>query len=258
MTMPEQIRLRARWGPRKDTVEDCAHRMNSFLLRLAECDEVFTKGWLKCTRSMDADLKRVAVSVDELRKLFEKGRIRRDKDKSAFEDMGFHSGRLWNGSEVEPTHVSVECGSYYVSPRIVTALNNVWLELPSESSSVARLLRPEKLSELVSVVVDQWNPDWVWVSTNKADAEIYQENPYVGQMVGWLTYASDRYGKLPQLPSNCHVTRIEGHGNLITIDLEGRLTASNSLHVASLEVLSHTLREAGFLNPIPPLKLAQQ
>jgi len=264
----EKVRLRARWGARKESVEECASRLLLFLQHLACCDDAFAQKWLEIAHkpgaesqtredAMAARFLPVELSHESLRELFNRGRFRRERWNSVIEELGFTSGSFWNGCEAASAHVSVNCGAYPDS-RTMPGSNRAWIDFPNEGPAAERILQPEKLRQIMTVVVENWDPDWARVSTNKTDSEIYQENPYLGQMVGWLTYVSDRYGQLPALPSNCHLSRIGNRGSVIVIDLQGKLTAANSVHVASLEVLSHALNEAGLLSPIPPLDQPQQ
>jgi len=136
------------------------------------------------------------------------------------------------------------CGAY---PTVST------MPTPNECRIVPvvdELLHENNLRMVMRAVVDSWDPDWGRVSTFEMDKAI---NPqvYTGVDVGWLTYLSDRYGKLPRLPAEYQVTRIEGLGNLITITGIDRITASNPAHVAAVQQLWEILIAAGLLPPTP-------
>lgn len=262
MSLPEQIRLIARWPARKATVEDCAAKTYSFLLQLAKCDELFAQGWLKCaiarfsrrTGGVETvrGLEPLRLTTDELRNLLLEGRLRRDTDKSVIEHLGFClGGGLRNISDEETVHVSVTCGAY-PDPRILPAANDVWVRLPEDEGPwIARILQPAKLKEIVRITVEIWDPDWARISTGDLELAVYPENPYVGQRVGWFTYISDRYGELPALPPECEVTRVADLGDLIYIKSIDRPTASNEAHVKAIRDVSEILRKAGLLAPTP-------
>jgi hypothetical protein len=253
MAIPEQTHIGARWGPRKETVADCTTKLHSFLLQLAAWDALLGRGWLKCAKQAESHPERIIVSRDALEDLLVKGRFRSGRDKVVIEDMGFRPHRLWNGSEEAPAHVSVECGAY-LNLRSMPAPNTIWVELPSDGLVADRVLQPANLALLVRTIVEIWDPDWARISTNRLEAEIYSENPYVGQMAGWFTYVSDRYGDLPALDSEFEVSRISNQGSLIVIPSIDRPTVSKSPHVASIRTLSQILDRAGMLAPTPELQ----
>jgi len=251
------MRLRARWGARKESLEVCATKMCAFLSELAMCDDMFAQQWIKCTCTREEAMtnpNEIELSVEALQNLLAKGRVRRDLDKSVVEELGYHSRQLWNGRKLDSAFVLIECGAY-PNPRILPAANTVWIDLPNDGSALRRVLHPVKLRGITNVVVKNWDPDWARISTNKLDSEVYQVNGYLGQMAGWLTYISDRYGPLPPLPEDCAVERVGELGNLVTItSIRERLTVSNPAYVAAVRRLSEVLERAGFLAPIPPAK----
>ncbi|MGH7981053.1 MAG: Imm52 family immunity protein [Limisphaerales bacterium] len=248
--MVETIDIKARWDARKESAADCAGRMFRFLRRLAACDEVFAQGWLKCGNSLEEALQnKVRVSQEILQNVFERGRNRRDKDKSVIEELGFYSGRFWNGLDREAAHVSVHCGAY-VDPAKMPGINEVGIQPPYVGAAADRLLQAEKLREIVTLLAEEWNPDWVRASTFQVDEILYPVRPYRGQRVGWLTYISARYGPLPPLPPNCRSLPINDTGNLIVIDGIIRVSEKNSGDVKKLKELSACLDEAGFLTEI--------
>lgn len=261
MSLPERIKLEARWSARKESVEDCAAKAYSFLLQLAECDEMFARGWLKCaivrfsrrTGGLETvrGLEPLTVTVDELRNLLLEGRLRRDANNTVIEDMGFRLGSsVWNGSDEEHVFVSLTCGAYYANPSVLPVPNDVTVQFPYEGPAVARILQPAKLRKMVHIAVETWDPDWAHISTGKLDLAVHPE--YVGQPVGWFTYISDRYGQLPALPPECEMTRVADLGNLICIKSIDRPTVSNEAHVKAILDVSEILRKAGLLAPVPP------
>jgi hypothetical protein len=229
--------------------------MLSFLKGLAGCDEVFAQKWLKLAKTpakaMANDLEQIEVTAKSLQALLARERVRTERDNSVMEDLGFMPGTFWNGREDEAARIFVQCGAF-PDPQIMPGANTVWVDFPNEGNAANRILRPKKLQQVMKVVVESWDPDWARISTYKVEIEVYPENGYLGQMVGWLTYASDRYGKLPALPLECEVTRIDNFGNLIFISSLQSITVSNPDHVAAVRRLSEVLKRAGMLAPVPP------
>ena len=263
MSLSENIELEARWSARKENVEDCATKTHSFLLQLAECDELFARGWLKCaiarfsrrTGGLETvrGLEPLTLTIDELRNLLLEGRLRRETNNTVIEDMGFRlGGGLRNVSDEETAHVSVTCGVYYANPSVLPAPNHVSVRLPeAEGPWTTRILHPAKLKEMIGIAVETWDPDWAHISTGKLDLAVHPE--YVGQPVGWLTFISARYGRLPPLPPECEVIRVDELGNLIYIKSIDRPTVSNERHVQAIRNVSEILRKTGMLAPVPPM-----
>jgi hypothetical protein len=254
--MKETINLKARWGARKQPSRECAATLAAFLGDLATCDEIFSKGWLPSAKSIEEaklkQLNKIGLSVDSLQIFLEENRVRCSSDNSVIEDLGFMPGRLWNDCKSGTVYLWIQCGAY-PDPAILPGINALWLGFPSEERIRERILRSQTLIHLVNLVVKHWDPDWLRISTDKMDGAVHPQNPYIGQLVGWLTYVSDRYGPLPPLPSSCNVMRVGALGNLITVSsIKEVLTASNPEHISCIGELSDILRGNGFLAPVPP------
>jgi hypothetical protein len=248
--MVEKIDIRARWDARKESAAECAKRMLGCLQRLATIDEVFAVGWLKCGDSLQEALQnRVRVSQEFLEAVFEQRRSRREAERGPIDDLGIGSGRFWNGLEPDAAHISVRCGAY-VDPAKMPGINEVRIGLPQAGAAGDRLLRPEKLREIVTVVAEEWDPDWARVSTFHMDEILYPARRYRGQEAGWLTYISSRYGGLPPLPKSCQVIPVSGRGDIIVITPIQKISAAHSSDVILLRELSSVLEKAGFLSKV--------
>src|SRR5687768_756609 len=95
--MIERYYLGAYWGNRKETAAECAERAVALLQWLSRCDEAFGR-WFQGGRSRKEALQReVRPDPAVLRPLLERGRNRRDDDRSVIEELGFRMG-LWNGA----------------------------------------------------------------------------------------------------------------------------------------------------------------
>ncbi len=246
----DDLNVRARWAARQEPIEECASRAVECLRRLGECDEAFRK-WFKRGMSREEALaSRVEVTLEACQDLLARGRNRRDFDNTVIEELGFATS-LWNGRDGDAgAGVSFACGQY-PDATILPGPNQCCVDLPYGGGAAKRVLRLGKLKCVTAAVVGSWNPDWVRVSTYAMDQAVYPST-YRGQMAGWLTYASDRYGALPRLPREYETTDVEGLGSLIVIRGVGRLTAANPAHVEAVRRLSQALDRAGLLQPTPP------
>jgi hypothetical protein len=170
--MQDDLNLKARWSARKETVDECASRAMVCLLRMATCDDAFGQWFRKSKSRGQALANRVDMTIDSLRDALQRGRNRRDFDKTVIEELGF-SMSLWNGSDREAgAGFYVGCGKY-PDPVLLPGPNECRIDFPHGGPVAERLLQLGKLSEVVSAVVTSWDPDWALVSTYAMDGTIY-------------------------------------------------------------------------------------
>ena len=250
--MVEQIKVRARWGARSETADMCALRALRSLDQLRRCDQVFPECWFECGTSLGAALAhRIELNLESLRRTLERGRSRLDDHEALTPELGFWVG-LWNGlaEEEGPTRVSIHCGAH-PSPTVLPGPNEVSVALPYKGLPAQRLVREDKLRQITAAIVDHWDPDWACVTTYQVYEAIYGPEPYSGQVVGWLTYVSERYGALPRMPAGCRTERLGAGGSLITVTSIKRLTVGDLDHVSIIRSASDALFAAGMLAPVP-------
>ena len=97
-------------------------------------------------------------------------------------------------------------------------------------------------------MVVAWDPDGCAViAEDDQDEKEAMDNGRA--CVGWLTYVSDRKGRLPPLPEPVHVEQMEHRGRLITLTPE-RFSLSNPAHVALARHVREQLEHAGLLPPL--------
>lgn len=237
--MIEQIDLNARWGDRKESLDDCANRASHCLQKLAECDVAFSRWFLK-GRSREEALKRpFQPTFEACRELLDRGRHYRDIPRTLIEEMGFMIA-LWNGEDgSSAVNIRFQAGAY-PAVAALPAVNECMIELPIGGPVADRLLREERLRSVLIAVVESWNPDWARVSTYQMRQAIYPQ-PYQGIQIGWLTYLSDRYEPIPQLPAGYRMVPIDSFGTLVEISDIDRLTAANPAHVEAVRRLAEIL-----------------
>jgi hypothetical protein len=247
--MRERIDLKAHWGDRRESLDQCAVRAHRCFAKLAVCDPVFSR-WFRGGNSREEALQRpFEPTLEACRKDLDNGRNYTDVPRVLIEELGFSMVK-WNGLDDDSAVIAhFSCGSY-PSVAALPNPNSCDIELPYAGSAADRLLREHKLRELMAVVVDSWDPDWARVSTYKMHKAVNADE-YRGISVGWLTYLSDRYGPLPPLPAEYRVVRVGEKGNLIIVSDIERVTASNPGHVRLIRNLFEILRVAGLESPTP-------
>ncbi|QDV91613.1 hypothetical protein RAS2_27170 [Phycisphaerae bacterium RAS2] len=159
-----KLELGAFWRPRRESIEQCADRMQAFMEELVQCDEVFASWYQKGWSRKDALRRKVDVhDRGALLTLLNKGRNRRDYGGEVIEDLGFSVG-LWNGGPEERTAgLMIRCGLY--SKVFGLGANSVVLGFPEELGALADA---SKTSRVLAITARCWEPDWAGVFSVKA------------------------------------------------------------------------------------------
>ncbi|MCP3170209.1 immunity 52 family protein [Myxococcus sp. QH3KD-4-1] len=93
-----------------------------------------------------------------------------------------------------------------------------------------------------------WEPDWAFATSDSYEAT-HPEPGSAPFSLGWITYLSNRIGKVPPLPAPVRIEPVDDKGTLIVLTPE-RFTVSNPEHVALAERVRELLDRAGLLNPL--------
>ena len=153
------------WKSRSETADDCANRALIFFRLLSDHGQVF-RHWRKTGRSaQSAQANAVDTShLATVHSLFQSGRLRRDLDNAAMEELGFAIG-LWNG----------EVGSLSAKLRIhcgiaasTTLLNSVVLHFPSPMAE-----DQGELLGLLDNLIESWDPDFAQIYRDDQEPFLY-------------------------------------------------------------------------------------
>jgi hypothetical protein len=200
----------AYWGPRQESVAQCAERLMACLERLHDCDEVFSQWFEKGKSRKDALSKPFEFRAeDNVLRLLEASRHRHELDRSVMDDLGFMVG-LWNGgSDVRSTSLSVTCGSYIEN---LNLRNSVVLDLPEELGGLAD---KDHCVQVLKCVAETWEPDWAGViSRTSRNARSF--NPAV-PFVDWMVYIN-QIGIFPAgLPATATKLELTGKGTVVIV-----------------------------------------
>lgn len=193
--MAETSYIGAYWGPREESVSDCAGRWSNMLNALAAVDPLLAS-WFRTGASRKAALaRRVGQSPEGL---LLSGRARRDDaDRSVMTELGF-SASIWNGQKAQ-VGVSVRCGSSAAVQGL--ASNSLTVQLPEAQGEATALYRRQSALAVLRAVVTAWQPSWcTWTSHRLRKAQGAQPGEVV---VGWATYVYDRSGvRTDRLPGS--------------------------------------------------------
>jgi hypothetical protein len=200
--MSSKSYIGAYWGPRSQSVDDCADGVAALIEQLASIDPLLT-GWRQGASSKRKALEQSPVSSDhtDLVKRLLGGRNRRDDNNEIIEQLGYSIG-LWNGNPNDraAAGLSIRCGQ--TSSRVA---NNVVLNLPGPDDAPG-LYKSGAAQRLLRAVIDIWKPDRaVWTNHELVDKQCEPDRPMdngglikgqlVGHPAGWATYLRDGEGK---------------------------------------------------------------
>jgi hypothetical protein len=229
------------WGARQESVEHCADRLRRMLSELSTCDQTVAT-WYEQARSRKQALAR-QVNLDSreyLLNLLDRGRNRRDWDRTVIEELGFGIG-LWNGRDrARAATMSIDCGSY--SERVG---NSVVLNLPED---LGDLRRPERMAAVLASVVRAWEPDSGGVMSSAAmEASDYKlQVPFVN----WMPYVSKKVApEFPPMPPPARVQKVDGLGWIIVVQDEPPDVA-NPEHARNIERVDAALKPTGWNSPV--------
>lgn len=244
-TYPETYYVGAYWGPRRESPEDCARRAASFLNLLAACDPLLAN-WNKIPKPRGKGRKIPLMPPDPrtLTEAFQRG-VNREPGGPPIEDLGLTVGAYNDGIGQDFVSVSMRCGGYAEG-----VSNACVLSLPSKGENAERILTASVLAEAVRSMALAWEPDWA-VAMSETYREMDDRQGKADIWLGWVTYLSQRQGKVPPLPAPVRIEPVGDQGTLIVLTPE-RFTVSNQRHLALAKQVRGLLNRAGSLTPVQP------
>ena len=214
--------IRAHWGPRGETADSAAAKVQRLQTVLAETSPLLS-GWRDQAFSKKKALTQpvVTLSDDDLRKRLLAGRIPGDAPETTGSAVSW-----WNAAEEAAAAVLfIRVG--ITSPKMGT--NGVTLRLP-DSDKAPGLYTPDTGGRLLSAIIDIFTPDRaVWITTELEKLQKEPNRPLpdgsveivgiIGQPAGWATYL--RHDQAPSfntalIPDTASVETIAG-GTLVTL-----------------------------------------
>jgi hypothetical protein len=241
--MSERYGIKAYWGHRPESAEECARRAETFFRLLAECHPNYAR-WYEKNNSTRKSLQ---LGFEPTRETFVKffGRKKYQSGKD-----GFHFG-AWTGREAEDQGgmVMLSCGS-----KAEFSPNFLWLFLPEEALGQERMLRAPVLAGIMRAMAVAWEPEWAIATADGLWAQL-SGGSRIGCFLGWMTYFSRERGEVPALPAPVRVEPVDDKGTLVILTPE-RLSPSNPEHVTLARRIQNLLEERGLLRLVvqPPMR----
>ena len=237
---PETYYAGAYWGPRKESPEECARRAAHFLNLLTPADP-FLAQWYKPARRLKDARKHPLMPPDlpTLTELFRRG-VNRAKGGPVFENLGFTFWFDNGGPTRDCAALRINCGDYAGS-----SPNHCVLTLPYSGSNADRVLTAPVLAHVVRSMAVAWESDWAF-ATSYPYEDKYQEPDSAPFSLGWVTYLSHRFGRVPPLPAPVRIEPVDDKGMLIVLTPE-RFTITNADHVMLARRVRELLARAGLM-----------
>jgi hypothetical protein len=179
----DRFHVRGLWGPRGESLEDCGRRIRSFLDRIEPIHPALAT-WYEQAGSRRAALNRpIGRDIEAISRLVKKGLI------SPRETYPGVLIGAWNGDDLT---LAVRCGE--TSPILGNVIN---VTLPSIKSGGPDGLERELAEKALSAAVDEFEPDWAVVASERLRDEFATDNR--GRHGGFITFlnGADQVFQLP-------------------------------------------------------------
>jgi len=221
------------WGNRSESVQQCAHRLVTFLTGLSGCDERFRCWYLKGWSKKAALRKPISYNdINHITAILQSSISRREDTGTIIEELGFSFG-MWNGLD-DDDGVSI-IGSIGMFTK-VGILNTVQIELPKELRGLGDVSR---MADALQILATSWSPEWAMISSAQS-IRLRDFRHSNGVFVDWMLYLDAGKYPLPVLPSFCQVRNINNQGVIIVVQDEP-VNAYNSEHVEKANAVKEAL-----------------
>ena len=230
--MSESYGIKAYWGGRPESAEECARRAETFFRLLAECHPSYARWYEQNNSTRKALQLGFEPTHESFLRFFGKKKYQSGSDGFSFAAWTGHVKQDQGGM------VMLGCGS-----KAEVAPNFLWLFLPPEALGHERMLSAPVLTGVMRAMAVAWEPEWA-VATADGLWDELSGGSRLGCFVGWMTYFAHERGEVPALPAPVRVEPVEDKGTLVTLTPE-RLTPSNPEHVALAWRVQKSLEERG-------------
>jgi len=175
----------AYWGPRAEPLPTVTEKTVATLKKIAYIDEQFAN-WYQLANSKKKALEnKISCTNDNITSLYKKELTKTDVIENGFTQMSF-SLSVWSG------HENSEAGkiSFWVGRDLKSIGNRCLINIPPEGEAQRRLLKIDKAKQLITVLVEEWNPDYAVLTSGTLRDRLGVLNE-----IGWVTYRKEINGK---------------------------------------------------------------
>lgn len=225
---PETFFCRFLWEAREEDIDTCADRLSSCLTDLSSIDPLFL-AWRNPEKPRTHY--RVPLQRRQLVRLLQNGVNRRDDNQEIIPELGF-SVTLLPEKLASGFRFSICCGGY--SPWVN---NTCSIRFSNEGEVTDRLLQIPKLVQFAKTIIRNWQPEHGVITSHQCSDLL--SPPSFDKEVGWVTYLSERYGKIPPMPPAVEVEKLE-NGHLVILSRE-HFSVRNPRNVRAVMALASLL-----------------
>jgi hypothetical protein len=178
--MVESFVIGAYWGSRAEALPEIKDKVLQTLRRLANTDEQFFHWYERGMSRKLALEKKVSWDMDAIEKICRRAVKKGELDERGYAKNGFVLG-LWTGhKDDEASSISFTVGDVFAIPNLS---NNCILSIPFKGAARERLLEPAKVKEIMSILVEIWEPDYTVLTSDGL-----RDRMDAGNKIGWITY----------------------------------------------------------------------
>lgn len=177
--MADSFYIGTYWRDRKESLDLVVKKTTFFLQELSKSDEQFQSWYAQ------GHLEEIEINIESIEMLYKRKIKKNDLDSEGFSRIGFSIGMWTGGKEEHSSSLSINCGhasKFFPNCCLIT--------LPIEGEGKEKLLRLNKQRNIVNLLIKNWNPDNIILSSNKLKSEIGTDE------IGWITY----YKRINQRP----------------------------------------------------------
>lgn len=235
----EVYRLHVCWSPRPEGTQSCALRLARMLEGLVKVHWAFAH-WNKQAYSRAAANQSawaMPPDVEELTRVFEKGRQYKDAPRELWPEMGY-SVSAWNGRD-RPYGVSLSLspGAFTLNRPLP---NTVDLSFNQAGPGNADLISVAALKPAMLALVAAWEPDCGNLVCWDYWRRLFGDRRYPMFRSGWMTYLAPRYASRVTPPAAAIVERVAG-GGMLLLATEERFSMDNPVHLAAADAIQTAL-----------------
>ena len=240
--------VEAYWPARSESTHDCAVRLARMLEGLIKAHPAFSH-WNKKANSRAAANKpawTMPPDVEELTKVFEKGRQYKDVPRTPWPEIGYRVA-AWNGRDPPyGASLSVWPGSYGPFRSLP---NRVDLRLNRVGPDNANLINTAVLKPALLSVATAWEPDYAVVVPWTYWPQVFGDGGYPQLRSGWMTYLAPKYAR-QIMPPRVAIVEAAPNGGMLLLATEEPFDMDNAAHLAAADAVQKAL--APLQEMIPP------
>lgn len=194
------------WKARKESIDQCAQRLEDFFSNLRNIDSRLLK--LRPVLEKESDQADYPSQREYLKYVLEQGVNQNDVGGEVIPDLGYSATFVGEGDSQPAISIKLTCCVYSEWNS-----NACVIYIPKEKALESIFLEQNMIRDLFKQLVKCWNPDHGRLTNFELEEELMVDGEYVD--VGCVTYRSNRLGLLPVITEPSWMEDIDKNGYLI-------------------------------------------